>query len=329
MNKLTTYALMAAASTATSQAALTWTGGGDAISLYQEANWQDDQGFTPAANTINGGADITADTGGLIEISSGTGTPSNFGGTFQTGSGNSLTVGGGKTLASAGRSDVTGGGAGTTLTVEGGATLSVGDVSGFENHSFTDSTVNLSSLTTSGGTLNSTNTSFTAGTAAINDNTTGSVSSLNVTSSFTSNGTVGVVFNSLTLDGATASLTGMSGDSNVYLTNGSTWASTFLTNGVDVFIDATSSLSLAGAGDPINSQSVQTTINLEVGAQLTLASLEEFTEQGADIFVNGVSFANDTSILSFNGTTATAVPEPTSSVMIGLVGLGFILRRRR
>ncbi|MFT7173337.1 MAG: hypothetical protein ACI9NQ_001557, partial [Paracoccaceae bacterium] len=60
----------------------------------------------------------------------------------------------------------------------------------------------------------------------------------------------------------------------------------------------------------------------------TLPSVAEFTEQGADIEVNGVTFASDNSILSFSGNTATAVPEPTSALLTLLGGLAFFIRRR-
>jgi hypothetical protein len=114
---------------------------------------------------------------------------------------------------------------------------------------------------------------------------------------------------------------------------GSSMTSTWLTEGMTLNVDGTSSYTLRGAGDPINSQSEKTTINLTPGAQLTLASVAEFTEQGADIMVNGVSFATDNSILTFSGNTATAVgtaiPEPSGIALIGLAGLAMMLRRRK
>lgn len=107
--------------------------------------------------------------------------------------------------------------------------------------------------------------------------------------------------------------------------------STWVTEGMTVNVDATSSYTLRGAGDPINSQVEMTNVNLAPGAMLTLNSLAEFTEQGADIYVNGVSFATDPSILSIAGTTGTAqaIPEPSGTALIGLAGLAMILRRRR
>ena len=114
---------------------------------------------------------------------------------------------------------------------------------------------------------------------------------------------------------------------------GSAMTSTWLTEGMTLNVDGTSSYTLRGAGDPINSQSEKTTINLTPGAQLTLASVAEFTEQGADIMVNGVSFATDNSILTFSGNTATAVgtviPEQSGIALIGVAGLAMILRRRK
>ncbi len=117
------------------------------------------------------------------------------------------------------------------------------------------------------------------------------------------------------------------GASILNLTNSSSWQSQFLTNGTTVNVDGTSSLSLAGGGDPINSQTAATRVNLALGAQLTLASFSEFAEQGNEIFVNGVSYNSNNSILSFNGNTATAVPEPAPLAMLGVCVL-FLLRRR-
>jgi hypothetical protein len=93
---------IAAAVVPAANAALVWTGAGDGADLFQETNWLDDNGAVPAADTINPGAVVTAATGGLIQIDSGTGTPGSVGGTFQIGDGNDLLVGGGKTLQTTG-----------------------------------------------------------------------------------------------------------------------------------------------------------------------------------------------------------------------------------
>lgn len=116
------------------------------------------------------------------------------------------------------------------------------------------------------------------------------------------------------------------------LVNGSSLSAQFAAIGITINVDATSSLTFRGSGDPINSQIEKTTINLEPGAQLILPTVEEFTEQGADIVVNGVTFSDDPSILSFSGTTATAnavVPEPSSSLLGALGAFALLVRRRR
>ena len=120
--------------------------------------------------------------------------------------------------------------------------------------------------------------------------------------------------------------------STLNIVGGSSMNAQFAAIGIQVNVDSTSSLRFRGGGDPINSQTEKTTINLSPGAQLTLPSLAEFTEQGADIVVNGVTFAEDPSILSFSGTTATAnsvVPELSSSLFATLGALVLLGRRRK
>lgn len=109
--------------------ALVWTGGGDGISLYQESNWQDDLGNTPGANTINPNTVVTAQSGGSVEITSGNGSPSNFGGTFILPVGNDLTIDNGKVLG--GGSPVEGGGAGSLLSIGIGSTARASSFSQF------------------------------------------------------------------------------------------------------------------------------------------------------------------------------------------------------
>ncbi|MDB4143594.1 PEP-CTERM sorting domain-containing protein [Akkermansiaceae bacterium] len=143
---------------------------------------------------------------------------------------------------------------------------------------------------------------------------------------------------SVTLDGTSFTFTNSNGftgvndagdvTSTVNMLGGSSMSAQFASVGITVNVDGTSSLTFRGGGDAINSQTEKTTINLSLGAQLTLPTVAEFTEQGADIVVNGVSFADDTSILSFSGNTATAVPEPTSALLSSLAALGLLRRRR-
>jgi endonuclease/exonuclease/phosphatase family metal-dependent hydrolase len=248
-----------------SQAALVWTGGGDKISLYQEANWQDDTGSVPANDTINSAADVSADTGTekLIEISSGTGTPSAAGGYFKIGN-NSLTVSGGKTL----NMTATGGnngcvisswaGSDQVLTVSDGAT-----VTGVDLRNFT--TVNVD-----GGTIALTG----------------------------------------TFSGANSGLT-----QGISISNGGsvTAASFGLIYDEAITVDGSSSLTVTTA-----TAAPFTRVDLAKGAKLTLSSLDYFTTYASSIYVDGVSYAEDSSILSFAGTTAFAgadAPAPELSII--------------
>lgn len=143
---------------------------------------------------------------------------------------------------------------------------------------------------------------------------------------------------SVTLDGtaftfvANNGFTGVDDPSDVLstlnLVNGSSLSTQFSAIGITLNVDSTSSLTFRGGGDPINSQIEKTTVILAPGARLTLPTVAEFTEQGADIEVGGISFAADPSILSFDGTTATAVPEPSSMAFVLLAAMGLTRRRR-
>lgn len=133
-------------------------------------------------------------------------------------------------------------------------------------------------------------------------------------------------FDFLGTDGVAGSAGGSQENINLI---GSSLNIQFASVGIDINVDGTSSLNIRGGGDGINSQTAPTRVNLSVGGQLTLPTLAEFTEQGNEIFVNGVSYNSDTSILSFSGTTATAVPEPASTALLGLGGIALILRRRK
>jgi endonuclease/exonuclease/phosphatase family metal-dependent hydrolase len=264
MNKLDII-VVAGLLAVSSQAALVWTGGGDKISLYQEANWQDDTGSVPANNTINSAADVSADTGTekLIEISSGTGTPSAAGGYFKIGN-NSLTVSGGKTLNMTATGSNNGcvistwTGSDQVLTVSDGAT-----VSGVDLRNFT--TVNVD-----GGTIALTG----------------------------------------TFSGANSGLT-----QGISISNGGsvTAASFGLIYDEAITVDGSSSLTVTTATTVPFAK-----VELERGAKLTLSSVEYFTTYGSSIYVDGVSYAEDSSILSFAGTTAFAgadAPAPELSII--------------
>lgn len=111
----------------------------------------------------------------------------------------------------------------------------------------------------------------------------------------------------------------------------------FTTVGTDFVVDGTSILEFYGAGDPINSQTELTRILLVTGSTLTLASSAEFTEQGAEIFVNGTVYdpdgngatpSND-ALWNNTGATRVAVPEVYPVAAMGALGLLTLLRRRR
>jgi len=124
--------------------------------------------------------------------------------------------------------------------------------------------------------------------------------------------------NSITVDGVFLDTAGNDGISagTIHILHGGSARIFFMKS--TIHVDATSSLNLLGGGDPLPSGSV---LNLAPGAQLAMASLGEFTEQGAQIFVDGTSYAADDTILSFSGNTATAVgvPSPSDTDEDGLV----------
>jgi len=107
--------------------------------------------------------------------------------------------------------------------------------------------------------------------------------------------------------------TGVNDDDDVVSTlnifEGSDMDAMFSAIGLEINVDSTSSLTLRGAGDSINSQTERSIVNLSPNAKLTLSSLDQFAVQGSDIYLNGVSFSQNPSILKFNGTTGTAIPE--------------------
>jgi hypothetical protein len=98
--------------------------------------------------------------------------------------------------------------------------------------------------------------------------------------------------------------------------------------GLKINVDSTSSLTLRGAGDSINSQIERSIVNLSPNAQLTLDSIEEFSEQGDDIYLNGVSFSQNPSILKFSGTTGTAIPE-VNFILFSAIPIILLLNKKR
>jgi hypothetical protein len=126
--------------------------------------------------------------------------------------------------------------------------------------------------------------------------------------------------------------TGVNDDGNVYstlnITEGSIMNAMFSAIGLQINVDSTSSLTLRGGGDSINSQTERSIVNLSPNAKLTLSSLNQFAVQGNDIYLNGVSFSQNPAILKFNGTTGTAIPE-SNSVLLASILLFLILSTKK
>lgn len=135
------------------------------------------------------------------------------------------------------------------------------------------------------------------------------------------------VGNTITFDGVTVD-NGSGNDGwgfgEIFVINGASVTTFYMES--QITVDSTSSVNLEGAGAPL--PKLSTTLNLAPGAQVTLFSMDKFTLHASQIFVNGTSYADDNTVLSFNGLTATAVPEPGSLALLGLSGL-LIARRRR
>jgi hypothetical protein len=270
MNKTTksilTLAAFCALPVAQSSAALVWTGAAD-TDLFNEANWLDDNGAIPAADTINPSTNITAVTGGEIQITTGI-SPATFtavtggliqidsgplpatftAGNFQPGPGNNLTIGGGLSftgqLSNRGLTYGNSGPIGGNVSVIGGSTV--------ELRFMTRAAISLdggSTITLEGGTpLNTSTVNF--------------------------------------LDTA-----------SVFNFNNATFAN------------------LLSAGQP---------------------ELSQFTFQGAALVFGADPFAvepgDNALATAFNGTdgvSLSAVPEPTSAILVSLLGSIGLLRRRR
>ncbi len=127
--------------------------------------------------------------------------------------------------------------------------------------------------------------------------------------------------------------TGVDDDDDVYstlnITEGSSMDAMFSAIGLKINVDSTSSLTLRGSGDSINSQIERSIVNLSPNAKLTLDSIEEFSEQGNDIYLNGVSFSQNPEILKFNGNTGTAIPEAHLILLSAISTILLLSQRKR
>lgn len=152
----------------------------------------------------------------------------------------------------------------------------------------------------------------------------------------------------MTVDGSNFSLSGGSNDGiggvpgsrlpagpagpTLNIINGSSLEAFFIVNGVQMNVDGTSSVTLGGAGNPVNISS----INLDTGATLsfTRETIAQFnTEHLSKITINGtaaqegLNFTIDA--LGAGGSTITAIPEPSAGLLGAIGCIIFVLRRRR
>jgi hypothetical protein len=127
--------------------------------------------------------------------------------------------------------------------------------------------------------------------------------------------------------------TGVNDDDDVVSTlnifEGSDMDAMFSAIGLEINVDSTSSLTLRGTGDSINSQIERSIVNLSPNAKLTLSSLNQFAVQGDDIYLNGVSFSKNPDILKFNGNTGTAIPEAHLILLSAVSSILLLSQRRR
>ncbi|MDF7825502.1 sialate O-acetylesterase [Pontiellaceae bacterium B12227] len=113
-------------------------------------------------------------------------------------------------------------------------------------------------------------------------------------------------FDTVLLNNATVTLTRYITTSantglSLTITNGSTFSASYMANYGSATVDATSSVTLTDAANPLRND-----IHLAEGAELTLVDAAMFATEGAQIFVDGVSYASNPSVLKITGNTAIA-----------------------
>jgi len=147
----------------------------------------------------------------------------------------------------------------------------------------------------------------------------------------------------MTLDNATLGLVAGGNDGtggqpgstgvSINLTNGSQFNPFFIVNAVSLDIDGTSSATFGGGGNPVNIS----TINLTFGSTLSFRAETPAAFRGehlGKITVNGVPAVDGVNIeiAPFNGASGsliTAIPEPSSTVLLGFAGIALVFRRRK
>ena len=123
------------------------------------------------------------------------------------------------------------------------------------------------------------------------------------------------------------------GVGDIHITNGSRVTAFFIR--AKVFVDSTSGLKLEGEGNPMppaQGALPSAIVYLAAGAEFELASVGEYTEGGRDrrIFVDGVSLAEDRSLLSLSGSSPKGIPEPGFyGLLVGGFSLGCVWFLRR
>ena len=102
---------------------------------------------------------------------------------------------------------------------------------------------------------------------------------------------------------------------------------------IDWTLEGDSTLQLRGGGNPLNESTVDF---LDTDSQLvfTNETVAAFTnEHLGKVKVNGQPAVIGTNIQvvsdGANGSIVTVIPEPSSTALLGLAGLAFILRRRK
>lgn len=151
--------------------------------------------------------------------------------------------------------------------------------------------------------------------------------------------TLGNAATSLTLDGSSISLSGTGGTNGagtLSLTNGSSFTSQFLNSNLLVNIDGTSAITLKGGATPLNSGCI---IDLAAGGIINFTAesvTDASNEHLGSITISGqaVNLGVNATLISDGGsgsilTATAAVPEPSSTALLGLGGIALILRRKK
>ncbi|WP_372806879.1 Ig-like domain-containing protein [Pontiella sp.] len=114
-------------------------------------------------------------------------------------------------------------------------------------------------------------------------------------------------FGTVLVDGATVNLTryittSSSTGVDLAIANGSSFSAGYISGYANATVDASSSMTLTDPANPLRNN-----LYLGEGAQLTLVDAGMFATEAAQIFVDGMCYANNGLVLEIEGNTATAV----------------------